>query len=94
LAGALALALLAGATGAVENPAQQAGQTAPWLYRDVENLPYESAPVAAAQSPAGPIPGDFFLLAGSDAFVHPAITPPLRVNNDLLSPGGGTNPES
>ena len=94
LAGGLAVALLAGATGAVEKPAQQVGQTAPWLYRDVENLPYEAPRFAAAQSPAGPIPGDFFLLAGSDAFVHPAITPPLRVSNDLLSPGGGTNPES
>lgn len=67
---------------------------AEWIRRN--RLPYPGIPRPVSEIPPAPepVPGDFSLLVASAAFVDPGITPPTRVNNDLLPPGNATNPWS
>jgi len=67
-----------------------------WMERHQELMGYPEAPRPALESAPlpPPIPTDFFVLSSTNAFVDPGVTSPVRVNNDLLAPGGGTNPWS
>ncbi len=92
------LLLLAGSTGFALVAAQE--QQPPPFSRskwiEQYRLPYpgESRPASEVAPLPGAVPADFFLLSNSAAFVDPEITAPQRVNNDLLPPGGATNPWS
>ena len=94
------LLVIAGVTRTVEGRRQlpETFSRAAWIERHLARFPFSGGvvPDAAGSWPAaaGPVLADFFLLTESAAFVAPDVTPPLRVNNDLLPPGGGTNPES
>ena len=101
--GLVSLFLLTVTSGTVEGGTTQFPEPfsrADWIARHLDRLPFSGGvtpealqPVASAPG-ADPVPADFFRLSARNAFVSPDVTPPLRVNNDLLEPGGGTNPES
>ncbi len=100
----LSLLVLAGSTAPIA--AQEIGQRdaeaqrtppfsrARWI-RD-HRLPYPGLPNPLLEMAPAPPPvlPDFFLLSTLRAFVDPAVTGPVRVNNDLLPPGNATNPWS
>jgi len=76
-------------------PQQPAGfSRARWIGE--HRLPYPGVPHPLAPQPPNPptVLPDFFLLSSSRAFVDRAVVGPVRVNNDLLPPGNGTNPWS
>lgn len=75
-------------------PEQEPFSRARWIERHRLPYPGDPYPLAPHPPPPPPVTPDFTLLAGLRAFVDPAVTGPVRVNNDLLPPGNATNPWS
>jgi len=85
--------------GGAAPPGGEPGQEQPfsrirWIEEHELAYPGKPNPLAPAPAPPTTVLPDFILLAGARAFVDPAVTGPVRVNNDLLPPGNATNPWS